>query len=177
MIIFLIGFMGSGKTYHANKLAFRLNMPCYDLDQVIEVEEGKTIVAIFEKFSESGFRDIEKRVLRKLVEDINVLPEKSAVIACGGGTPCFHDNMRYMNDRGVTVWLNPPPDTIFERLIREKENRPLISGKNNIELKKFIGIKLEERKSCYEKARIEIQESDINTEDLINLIGHAKNIS
>ncbi len=177
MIIFLIGFMGSGKTYHAKRLAARLNVPWFDLDEVIEDEEGRTIVAIFENYTESGFREIESRVLRRLVEDICVRPEGSAVVACGGGTPCFHDNMLFMNEQGITVWLNPPVDAIFERLILEKEHRPLINNKDDAELKNFIAGKLLERKLCYEQARLEIQESDINAEDLINLIGHAKKLS
>lgn len=169
--------MGSGKSFQARNLSELLNIPWYDLDEVLEKEEGNTIVGIFEKLGESGFREIEKRVLRTLVSEIETAQVKSAIVACGGGTPCFHDNMRFMNEHGITMWLNPSPDTIYERLMKEKENRPLIKARQNSELKNFIESKLIERKSCYEGARFEIREHDIRTEELIKLIRHAKKLS
>ena len=176
MIIFLVGFMGSGKTYQARKLSERLNVPWYDLDELIEKSEEKTIVAIFEKFGENGFREIEQRVLRKLVSEIEISQANSAIVACGGGTPCFYDNMQFMNGRGITIWLNPSKETIFERLISEKENRPLIKSIVDPDLKEFIETKLVERKQCYEGARLQIRENEPVTEDLLMLIHHAKKL-
>jgi shikimate kinase len=177
MVIFFIGFMGSGKSHEARKLASALDIPCVDLDEEIEKEGGKSIVAIFEKEGEDSFRQLESDILHRLVSNIENTIGKKAVIACGGGTPCFHENMKFMNEKGITIWLNPPVEILVERLRNETEHRPLVKAKEGQSLNGFITLKLKEREQFYSQARFNIRDSEIDTKDLINLINHAKELS
>jgi shikimate kinase len=158
--IFLIGFMGSGKSYWGKKWAQKYYFDFYDLDEMIEQEEKKTVAAIFEKDGEDHFRQIETRVLKTFAEKDNCL------LACGGGTACFHDNMKWMNGNGVTVYLDASLPYIYERVIEEKDKRPLISRLNQAELLFYIEQKLKERESFYKQARIILPVEEI-TEDLV----------
>ena len=99
MKIFLTGFMGSGKTYWGRIWSRQLGLDFYDLDELIEKKEGKTISTIFEKEGEDHFRKLEATALKAFAETEN------GIIACGGGTACFNDNMQWMNEQGVTVFL------------------------------------------------------------------------
>src|SRR5699024_2429690 len=110
MRIYLLGFMGAGKTYWGQKLKFTLNLPFYDLDQVIEAEEGLSIPEIFENFGENHFRLLETEYLKKVSESENVL------VSCGGGTPCFMDNMSVMKEMGLTIWLNTSLEMMVDRV-------------------------------------------------------------
>jgi len=162
MKIFLIGFMGSGKTYWGRIWAQQLGLDFYDLDEVIEKKEGKTISAIFEKDGEDHFRKMEAMALQGFAETEN------GIIACGGGTACFNDNMQWMNDNGQTVYLSATPQYIFERVLDDKEKRPLINKHNEAELLFFIEQKLKEREPFYKQAQIilpvtELNESSIQT--------------
>ena len=177
MIIFFIGFMGSGKSHEANKLATALSISCFDLDNEIEKIQGKSITFIFEEDGEARFREIERDALRQLVDNIENTSVKNAVIACGGGTPCFHDNMSFMNANGVTIWLNPPIETLVSRLRSETAHRPLVKTMEGKSLENFIAQKLQERNQYYQQAQLEIQEPEIDTSHLINLINHAKELS
>ena len=119
MKIFLIGFMGCGKTHWGQQLGKKLNLPFFDLDEQIVTEEGKSITEIFAAHGEEYFRQKEKDVLYTLTEN-----HHSFVLACGGGTPCFYNNIDYMNKQGSTVWINCSTSCLFERLNKdnEKEN-------------------------------------------------------
>jgi len=100
--------MGSGKSHMAKKLAVIAHIEVMDLDQIIENEEGMSIREIFSQKGEEAFRQIESNALRQLVNRLSSLADNRIyVISCGGGTPCFHGNMDWMNEHGVTVWLNP----------------------------------------------------------------------
>ncbi len=158
MKIFLIGFMGSGKTYWGKKWAGQCGFDFYDLDQLIETEHNKSIAAIFEKDGEDYFREIETIELKKLAAKDN------CIIACGGGTACYNDNMQWMNENGVPVYLQAFPQYIYERVLDEKEKRPLIKKVSRAELLFFIEQKLKEREDFYNQAKIilPVQELDEN---------------
>ncbi len=152
--IFLVGFMGSGKTYAAKKISAHFVLRHYDLDDYIEQQEKKTIRNLFEDFGERIFREKERHYLQQLLQEENI------VLACGGGTPCFFDNMELMNAAGITVWLNESEDEIFDRLRHEKTNRPLIANKNDEELKQFITDNIRDRKPFYQQAKIHVANVD-----------------
>ena len=165
MVIFLIGFMGSGKNWWGRNLADNLHIPFFDLDREIEDSAGMDIVSIFRERGEVFFRQTETSVLALLLKsgvlekNINHSGKKpfSAVIATGGGTPCFHNNMELMNEHGLTVWLNPSVEELAIRLEKETETRPLLQGKSGKELVEFIAGKLAERHPFYKLAQIEIK--------------------
>ena len=164
-IVFLIGFMGSGKTYWGNIWAKQSGLAFYDLDEVIEKKEGKTISAIFEKEGEDHFRKMEAIALRTFAETDN------CVIACGGGTACFNDNMQWMNANGKTIYLLATPQYIFDRVLEEKGKRPLIKKHNEAELLFFIEQKLKEREPFYTQAKkiLTVTELKDDTLSTINL--------
>jgi shikimate kinase len=128
MKVFLVGFMGAGKTTLGRMLAEQLNVPFIDLDQLIQKYTHQSIPQIFEKKGEDTFRKIETRLLHQTVLIQN------AVIATGGGTPCFHDNMEWMNQEGSTLWLTAPFEIIYSRLSDTQMNRPLAQNENQLRL-------------------------------------------
>ena len=136
MKIYLIGFMGSGKTYWGKKLSEKLQLPFFDSDEQIVNSEGKSINDIFEQSGEEYFRLKEKGILHIITES-----HSSFVMACGGGTPCFFNNIDYMHQEGTTVWINTPLETIFTRLVQEKKQRPLIGDLSDEQLHAFIARK------------------------------------
>lgn len=156
MKLFLLGMMGSGKTYWVKKLSKKLKTGGYDLDYLIESHEEKTIAEIFAEDGEEYFRKSEAKILRWFGE------KKSFVMAAGGGTPCFHDNMEWMNKQGVTVWIDEPIETLVERLKPEKDHRPLIKNLSDAELASFLSGKLSERLPYYKQAKHHIQGKDIS---------------
>jgi shikimate kinase len=183
MIVFLIGFMGSGKSFYAKGLSEYLHVPFVDLDQFIEEEQAISISEIFEKMGESAFRTIEsiaiKQVYKDLVDRTTETQQKNdilGVISCGGGTPCFNGNMDWMNEHGLTVWINPAEEIIWERLIKEPKTRPLVASLTEDALKEFIHQKLLERKPYYEKAQSVINQPDVTISEFVNIIQNAKNL-
>ena len=145
--IFLIGYMGAGKTTLGKAFARELGLTFIDLDWYIEERFHKTVQRIFEERSEEGFRELERNMLHEVSDFENV------VISTGGGTPCFFDNMEYMNTQGETVFLNVNPTVLFRRLRVAKQQRPLLAEKTDEELMEFIGSALEKRMPHYSKAR------------------------
>lgn len=160
---FLIGFMGSGKTYWGKKWAEQIKLDFYDLDEVIEKEQGKTISVIFEKDGEDHFRKIEAIALRSFGE------KENCIIACGGGTACFYENMQWMNENGTTLYLSATPQYIFDRVLDDKEKRPLINKHNEAELLFFIEQKLKEREPFYNQAKIILPVTELTNDSLSNL--------
>jgi shikimate kinase len=147
MIIFLIGFMGSGKSYTARNLSSIMNIPFVDMDKAIEEMEGKSIADIFSEKGEDYFRLQENAFLKNL-------PEKGdLIVATGGGTPCFFDNMDIMNQKGLTIYLNRTKEKCLEQVLKGIDKRPLLKGKSIEEVSAFYDQKMEERKPWYEKAR------------------------
>ena len=137
--IFLTGYMGAGKTTLGKAFARTLNVPFVDLD--------KTVGELFAERGEAGFRELERNMLREVGAFENV------VISTGGGAPCFFDNMDFMNHSGKTVFLNVHPDVLFRRLRVAKQQRPILQGKEDEELKEFIIQALEKRAPFYSQAQ------------------------
>ena len=145
--IFLIGYMGAGKTTVGKALAQDLGIEFYDLDWYIEARMHKTVKQIFDESGEDGFRQIEHNMLHEVAEFENV------VISCGGGTPCFYDNIDYMNQQGDTVYLKATPDVLYKHLKMGKTVRPLLLNKTQEEVKVFIEEQLAYREQFYGKAK------------------------
>lgn len=146
--IFLIGYMGAGKTTAGRELAKKLNLEFVDMDHYIQARFQKTVGQLFAEYGEEEFRNIERKILRE-VSDI-----EDVVISTGGGTPCFFDNIDYMNQAGMTIYLKASPKALSERLNSCKEKRPLIKDKNEQELHSFVVESLQKREPWYAKAQI-----------------------
>ncbi|MBP3408894.1 MAG: shikimate kinase [Bacteroidaceae bacterium] len=144
--IFLLGYMGAGKTTLGRALAAALGLQFIDLDCYIEERFRKTISQIFAEKGEDEFRNIERRMLHEAGEFEDV------IISTGGGTPCFFDNVEYMNSQGTTVFLDVPVERLFIRLSIARHKRPLIKEKNDEELRTFIAEQLGKRLPHYSKA-------------------------
>lgn len=145
--IFLTGYMGSGKTTLGRALATAMDIPFIDLDHYIEQRYRKTISQLFAERGEEGFREIERKILHEVGEFEDV------IISTGGGTPCFFDNIEYMNAQGTTVYLDVPVERLFIRLSIARSKRPLIKEKNDEELMTFIEEQLAKRAPHYSKAQ------------------------
>ncbi len=146
--IILVGYMGSGKTTVGRQLAKALGLQFYDLDWYIEMRFRKRVAEIFAEKGEEGFRDMERRMLHEVAEFEDV------VLSCGGGTPCFYDNMEYLNSlEGDTVYLRCSPEVLAQHLRMGRIERPLIKGKNPEDLEQYIRQSLEEREPYYTKAK------------------------
>jgi shikimate kinase len=170
MRIFLIGFMGCGKTYWGKRLSEKLSMPFFDLDEKIEEHEGRTVAEIFAREGEEYFRLLEKDVLHLLTES-----HEGFVMATGGGTPCFYNNIDYLKKQGTVVWINCSTDCLYQRLVKEKDKRPLIKKIPDADLKDYIVKKYSGRKIYYQQANVILPEEHITLENLINKIFHSKN--
>jgi len=145
--IVLVGYMGAGKTTVGRQLAKALDIPFYDLDWYIEMRYHSKVSEIFAEKGEEGFRDLERRMLHEAAEFENI------VLSCGGGTPCFFDNMEYMNSLAETVYLKAAPEVLAMHLRMGKVERPLIKGKKPEELEQYIRESLEKREPYYLKAK------------------------
>ncbi len=145
--IFLIGYMGAGKTTVGKALTKELGIPFYDLDWYIENRRRKTIPQIFAEVGEEGFRKLEHNMLHEVGEFEDV------IISCGGGTPCFFDNIDYMNQQGQVVYLRCEPEVLQKHLTMGKTERPLLKGKSEEELISFIKEQLQKREPFYNKAQ------------------------
>lgn len=160
--IFLIGYMGAGKTTLGKAFAKAKSIDFIDLDWYIEKRFHKTIKELFAERGEEDFRIIEKNMLHEVGEFENVL------ISTGGGTPCYFDNMEYMNQQGNTVFLNVPIDVLFRRLKVAKQQRPILSNKNDDELRLFIEDALQKRMPFYQQARYNFDGSFLESHSQIN---------
>ncbi len=150
-LFFLIGFMGSGKTHWGKLWAATIKWSFVDLDELIEKKEGKTVADIFETRGEAYFRKIEGEALKTCAG------LKNTIVACGGGTPCFSDNMQWMNAQGTTIYITCTIAEIMERVLAEKEKRPLLKKINPGELSFFVEQKLKEREPYYKQAMVKVQ--------------------
>lgn len=144
--LFIIGYMGCGKTTFGRALSQATGLRFIDLDLYIEERFRKTVRQIFDDKGEGEFRAIEKEMLHKAGE------MSDCIVSCGGGTPCFFDNMEWMNAHGTTVFLDTSIDKLHKRLMRGRHKRPLIAGKSDEELLQFIRSALAERMPHYSKA-------------------------
>jgi len=170
-LIFLVGFMGAGKTHIGELLASKMGMPFFDLDTFIEGKSNLSVTEYFEKHGEEGFRILERKCLR----DFSVMG--NAVLATGGGTPCFFDNAEWMNAHGVTIYLKADVELLVRRLATEKEHRPLIAHLDTIELMSFIEEKLKERSPFYEKATVHVDQTMDDVEIVKEIFKNFSNIT
>ena len=143
--------MASGKSYTGKRLGELLGRPFYDLDHLIEKQAGKAIRLIFEEDGEPYFRQLEREVL------LSTDQLGESVIATGGGAPCFHENMDWMNRHGLTIYLKTPPQILWERLIGEKNHRPLVRSFSESELLAHIEQLMDKRSVYYEMAHVVFQ--------------------
>lgn len=139
--------MGAGKTTIGHQLSKKTGMMFYDLDWYIESRHRTTVSEIFATKGEEGFRQIERAMLHEVAEFENV------IISCGGGTPCFFDNIDYLNSQGETIYLKCSPEVLFEHLKMGKTERPLLKDKSPEEVKTFIAEQLQYREQFYNKAK------------------------
>lgn len=162
MRIFLTGYMASGKTTLGKAYAKACGLSFIDLDWYIEERMHSTIRDIFATRGEDGFRQLERKMLLEVAEFENV------IVACGGGTPCFFDNMEFMNSCGVTVFLDTASEVLFRRLKQAAANRPLVAGKSDDELKQTIADGLEHRMPFYSQAAIRLDGSRLESRSQID---------
>jgi shikimate kinase len=159
--------MGSGKTTIGKKLTKKLNLQFIDLDAFIENRYRKSVEEIFAEKGEAVFREMEQKALHEVAQFENV------VISTGGGTPCFFDNMTFMNKIGTTIYLKVSIDELARRLNGSKEKRPLIKGKNQENLKTFIANNLEKREVFYNQASYTFEVEQLETQkDLDSIVEH-----
>ena len=161
--IILIGYMGAGKTTVGRALAKELGLDFYDLDWYIENRRRKKIPQIFADEGEEGFRRIEYNMLHEVAEFENI------VLSCGGGTPCFFDNIDYMNQQAQVVYLRCSPEVLHGHLLMGKTERPLLKGKTPDELIAFIKEQLEVREPFYTKACYQLDVSLMDNYEKIKI--------
>lgn len=164
MKIFMIGFMGCGKSTLGKKLALKLGYPFIDIDKVIESRINMSIREYFEKNGENSFRELESSILKT-----TQLPENS-IIATGGGAPCFFDNLEWMNENGTTVYLSLSPKALAKRLESATDQRPVLQNLKGEKLELFIADKLLEREKCYKQAELIVKGVDQTPERIIELL-------
>lgn len=180
MIYFLIGFMGSGKSTLGRVLARSLSAQFIDLDSyILKQEKVETINNIFEigaaqdpdnqHAGNSYFRQIERRALHKIIEDQHHL-QANLVIACGGGTPCYFDNMEFMNQNGTTIYLKMSSDRLYSRLRNSRKNRPLLAHLSEAELRDTINNMIAERETYYNQSLLSITNCQRDGRELIDLV-------
>ena len=166
MRYFLIGFMGSGKSLIGKQLSEKLRLKYIDLDNFIEKSENIIIAGIFNNSGEVYFRKLEEKCLQEIIKEDNIL------VSTGGGTPTIHGLMDIMNNIGETIYLKCCTETLFERLNKDKEKRPMISTLSDESLRRYIENKLEERNLFYKKATYTICNDSGNClNEIINILG------
>ncbi|MCI0920278.1 shikimate kinase [Sphingobacterium rhinopitheci] len=162
--VFLIGFMGSGKTTWGKKIAAALQLPFIDLDHEIVNYIGMTIPEYFEAHGEDSFRRLENEFLKKQAT-------KKAIISTGGGTPCYYDNMEWIKANGLALYLYHTPKSLWSRLSQSDVNkRPVLKGLTGEELLSFIESKLVEREPYYSQAHIKVEQINTPLEQIVNII-------
>ena len=156
--IFLIGYMGCGKSTLGAALASMMNVPFIDLDDYIEEKYETKITEIFRTKGEATFRQIEQQALQEVAQ-------MNCIVACGGGTPCFANNMQLMNEAGITIWLTTSEQRIATRLClpQQKAKRPLIAQKTDQEILHFVSAQLAERTPFYSQAQLSFDSTQIET--------------
>ena len=164
MRIFLVGFMGAGKSVIGRRLAKSLNLSFYDLDEEIESHYKMSVSAIFQKYDEACFRKLETSVLESFPNKDNF------VLSCGGGTPCFSENMAFMNSIGTTIYIKLSADELLERISSSYHKRPLTEGKSDEELASYVDAMLKKREPFYSMAKITVDASGTDKETLVEKI-------
>jgi shikimate kinase len=180
-LLFLVGFMGSGKSWWGRRLGEHTGLPFIDLDSEIEIIESMDIPAVLREKGEAHFREREREVLESIAarhqtpddgDRESALPWK-AIVATGGGAPCFSDNMDWMNAHGFTVWLNPSVEVLCKRLEKETAGRPLLKDVDKDGLEDMIRLRLAQRAPFYGKADLILEETDIPVREFLKMIAYA----
>jgi len=167
MKIFLIGYMGSGKSTVGKKLASQLGYDFADHDELIEKAVGKSVSEIFQEDGEERFREMEHHLL------ISLMTKDNVVISTGGGTPCHYNNMQLMNENGLTIYLKMSADTLVNRLRNAKTERPILAGKSAEDLYNFIVTHLENREPFYSEAQYKVKAKDLDIKELAEFVKKA----
>ena len=162
--IFLIGFMGSGKSTLGYRLARKIGYQHVDMDHLIEETAGMSIPDIFREHGEQVFRKWEHDIVMELCS------RDKLVISTGGGAPCHDDLIAAMNENGTTIYIELSPLALKDRLLHSKTERPLIAGKSEPELLEYITGKLKERETFYRKARYIVDGISVEPEELVTLL-------
>jgi shikimate kinase len=160
--------MGSGKSYWGKLWAVETGMSYFDLDDIIEKQEGMTVEAIFNKKGENYFREKESVLLRTMTA------QDECIISCGGGTPCFDGNMQWMNENGTTVYLQANPAKLIENILLEIDKRPLLKKINKGEMLFFVEQKLKERDPFYTQAKMCLSVKDLDATSIHDIIQKTK---
>lgn len=157
--VFLIGYMGCGKTTLGQELAAQMKVRYIDLDEYIVQQQGKSVVQIFAQVGEAAFRNLETAALHEVAAMTDV------IVGCGGGTPCQADNMSLMNGAGITVWLVTSPERITARLLlpEQKAKRPKVSALPPDSVLPLVKKELAEREIFYRQAQLQFDSTDIET--------------
>ncbi len=156
--------MGSGKSHWGKIWSDETGMAFYDLDDIIEKEENMSVDELFDKKGEAYFRKIESDLLRRMANHDN------CVVSCGGGTPCYDDNMKWMNENGLTVYLQASPVKLLENILDEIEKRPVLKNINKGEMLFFVEQKLKERSQYYTQSKIELKVSELKNTTINDII-------
>jgi len=156
--------MGSGKSYWGKLWADETGMSYFDLDDIIEKQEGMPVEAIFDKKGENYFREKESALLRTMAT------QENCIISCGGGTPCFDGNMQWMNENGTTVYLQANPVKLIENILLEIDKRPLLKKINKGEMLFFVEQKLKERDPFYTQAKMSLSVKDLDATSIHDII-------
>ena len=162
--IYIVGYMGAGKTTAARRLAHRLGWEVADTDALFEEKYKISVNDFFNKYDEPLYRKLESEVL-KATESL-----ENTVISTGGGTACYFDNMDWMNQHGLTVFLRISPQTAVDRVIHSRHKRPLVEGKSEEELTEFVSSHYAARIPFYEQARIMVKSEDFDLEALLSML-------
>ena len=166
MNIFLIGLPGSGKSTLGRKLAQLLDFTLVDTDTEIVAQEGGSIEAIFKLKGETYFRETERAILHKIANT-----PQHKLISTGGGMPCFFDNIDFMNQSGVPIFIDVPLEALQKRLLgQNRQNRPMLANKSEEEILIFLQQKYEERLPFYSKATLSIRGAKIRANDILELL-------
>lgn len=161
---FLLGLPGSGKSFWADKLSHLLTVPAFHLDNEIEMSEQKTIAQIFSEKGEDYFRHKETEILKTFSN------RTSFVLSVGGGTPCFNNNMEWMNANGITVWIDESIEVIEQRLMQGKTHRPLIANIPDEKLHSFLSEISKKRTAFYSEAKHHLKEDNINEASFLKIL-------
>lgn len=164
MRIFLVGYMGCGKSRWGKIIAEHYQYRFVDLDTLIEERENASISKLFEMHGESGFRSCESSALHSVADEENI------VISTGGGAPCFHDNMNEMNRLGLTLYIEATPELLRERITNSKTERPLVKSLSHDELLKYIGKHLKSRLPFYHLAKCKLTSGNLELSDFLEVI-------
>lgn len=162
--IYLVGFMGAGKTTFGKMLASKLGFDFVDTDQLFEKKYKTTVDLFFKKYGEELFRKLEREILH-LTFDMD-----KVVVATGGGTPCFYDNMEQIKRNGLSLYLKMAPKVLYDRLVHAKKVRPLVAEKSDEELLDYIKHKLSEREIFYKKSDYIISGLSLDIDFILDLI-------